>query len=66
MRATPGCLSATYWADEAGDAVVSTVEWASDEAVAATYAAIETGDVDIAFDDRERRPREIIRLRSLS
>ncbi|MEV0034195.1 antibiotic biosynthesis monooxygenase [Nocardia sp. NPDC050793] len=66
MRATPGCLSATYWADDAGDAVISTVEWESDEAVAATYAALGTADVDVAFDARERRPREIIRLRSLA
>ncbi|WP_431956190.1 antibiotic biosynthesis monooxygenase [Nocardia lijiangensis] len=66
MRSTPGCLSATYWANDTGDAVVSTVEWESDEAVAATYAAIQTADVDVEFDARERRPREILRLRSLS
>ncbi|MFI9597434.1 antibiotic biosynthesis monooxygenase family protein [Nonomuraea sp. NPDC052265] len=60
FRGMPGCLSAECWLSE--DAVVSIVRWESDEAFAASLAALGTADVDVAFDEREARPREIVRL----
>ncbi|MEV4892413.1 antibiotic biosynthesis monooxygenase [Nonomuraea sp. NPDC055795] len=60
FRRAPGCLSATCWL--AGDAVVSIVEWESEAAFTASLAAVQAADVDLAYDEREVRPREIIRL----
>ena len=36
--------------------------WESDEAFAASFAAVRDADVDV-FDERERRPRQIFKLR---
>jgi hypothetical protein len=37
--------------------------WESDEAFAASFAAVRDADVDVVFDERERRPRQIFKLR---
>lgn len=64
FRSTPGCLSAQCWVTVDGEAVVSTVQWESDEAFAASFAAVtQDAGVDVVFDERERRPRQIFRLR---
>ncbi|GAA2901280.1 antibiotic biosynthesis monooxygenase family protein [Nonomuraea rubra] len=61
FRGTPGCLSAEAWL--AGEAVVSIVRWESQEASAASLVAAQgAAGVDIAFDERESRPREIVQL----
>ncbi|MGW4410832.1 antibiotic biosynthesis monooxygenase family protein [Nonomuraea sp. NPDC004702] len=60
FRSTPGCLSAECWLS--AEAVVSIVRWESDEAFAASLAALGAADLDVAFDEREARPREIVRL----
>ncbi|MFF4605089.1 antibiotic biosynthesis monooxygenase family protein [Streptomyces sp. NPDC001339] len=61
FRQTPGCLSAECWVS--GDAVVSIVQWESEEASAASFAVVQaTAELDLAYDDRESRPREIVRL----
>ncbi len=62
MRPTPGCLSAECWLDVAGDAVISTALWESEQARRASLAAARAAGVDFAYDERESRPREIIRL----
>ncbi|MFE3452225.1 antibiotic biosynthesis monooxygenase [Nonomuraea sp. NPDC059194] len=63
FRRTPGCLSADYWLSADGEAVISTVQWESEEASAASLAAVMAApEVDLAFDERESRPREIVRL----
>jgi quinol monooxygenase YgiN len=62
FRSTAGCLSADYWVTVAGDVVVSIVQWESEAASAASLAAVQAADVDIDFDERESRPREILRL----
>ncbi|MEU3624715.1 hypothetical protein BS329_34610 [Amycolatopsis coloradensis] len=62
LRATPGCLAAECWVTAAGDAVVSIVRWESETAQAASMRALGSADVDVAFDDCEVRPREIVRL----
>jgi quinol monooxygenase YgiN len=60
FRRTPGCLSADCWVSD--DAVVSIVQWESDDAFAASFAAIKAAGLDLDYDDRESRPREIRRL----
>ncbi|MFI5526847.1 antibiotic biosynthesis monooxygenase family protein [Streptomyces platensis] len=60
FRGTPGCLSADCW--ESAEAVVSIVQWESEEASATSFAAVMSAGLDLAFDEREARPREIVRL----
>jgi len=62
MRQTPGCLAADCWVTVAGDAVVSTVQWESEEARALSFANAKAAGVDFDYDERESRPREILRL----
>jgi heme-degrading monooxygenase HmoA len=62
FQRTPGCLSADCWLSGVGDAVISIVQWESDEAFAAGFAAVEAAGLDIAYDERESQPREILRL----
>ncbi|GAU66966.1 hypothetical protein SSP35_04_00450 [Streptomyces sp. NBRC 110611] len=63
FRRTPGCLSADCWVSD--DAVVSIVQWESAEASAASLDAVQaTAGLDLAYDARESRPREIIQLRA--
>ncbi len=62
MRPTPGCLSADCWVTVAGDAVVSTGQWESEEALASSFATAKAAGVDFDYDQRESRPREILRL----
>ena len=62
MRLTPGCLSADCWVTVAGDAVVSTVQWESQDAQTSSFAAAKAAGVDFDYDERESRPREILRL----
>ncbi|ACZ91699.1 antibiotic biosynthesis monooxygenase family protein [Streptosporangium roseum] len=60
FRSTPGCLSAECW--QTDDAVTSIVQWESEEAFAASLVAVQAAGLDLAYDEREVRPREIIRL----
>jgi quinol monooxygenase YgiN len=62
MRPTPGCLSADCWVTVAGDAVVSTAQWESEEALVSSFATARAAGVDFDYDERESRPREIFRL----
>ena len=62
MRPTPGCLSAECWVTVAGDAVVSTAQWESEEAMGSSFAVARAAGVDFDYDEREARPREIFRL----
>ena len=65
IRQTPGCLSADCWVTEASDAVVSTVQSESEDALAASFATAKAAGVDFTYDERESRPREILRLVSV-
>lgn len=60
FRRTPGCLSADCWVS--GEAVVSIVQWESDDAFAASFAHVKAARLDLEHDERESRPREIHRL----
>lgn len=62
LRSTPGCLAADCWVTASGDAVVSIVRWESETAQAASMQALGSADVDVAYDEREVRPREITPL----
>jgi quinol monooxygenase YgiN len=62
MRPTPGCLSADCWVTVAGDAVVSTAQWETEEAMASSFATARAAGVDFDYDERESRPRESFRL----
>ena len=62
MRLTPGCLSVDLWATATGDAVASTGQWESETALAASFATARAAGVDFAYDERESRPRQILRL----
>jgi heme-degrading monooxygenase HmoA len=62
LRSTPGCLGADCWVAVEGETVVSTAQWESEEAQASSFAAAQAAGVDFAYDEREERPREILRL----
>lgn len=62
MRPMPGCLSADFWVTAAGDEVVSTGQWESERALATSFATARAAGVDFDFDERESRPRQILRL----
>ena len=59
MRPTPGCLSVDFWVTAA---VVSTGQWESETALAASFATARAARVDFDYDERESRPRQILRL----
>lgn len=61
IRTGPGCLSADCWVTAAG-AVTATVQCQTEAAMAAPFAAAEAAGVDLVYDERESRPREIHRL----
>jgi heme-degrading monooxygenase HmoA len=64
FRRTPGCLSADCWLPADGDAVISIVQWESEEASVASFAAVRAAGfaLDPAHGEQETRPREIIRI----
>ena len=61
----PGCRSARAWATTDGDAVVSTVEFDSQDVFDAAFAATREQLTPLAvFDERERKPRQVFNLQS--
>jgi quinol monooxygenase YgiN len=62
MLPTPGCQSAECWMTVTGEAVVSIGFWESEQAMAASLATARAAGVDFSYDEREARPREILRL----
>ncbi|WP_020576784.1 antibiotic biosynthesis monooxygenase [Actinopolymorpha alba] len=64
LSAQAGCLDADVWVTPDGDAVVTTGRFVSEAAYRAAFGAAQgLGDV-VAFDDRERKPRQIVTLMS--
>lgn len=61
LGASPGCLSVEVWATPDGDAVVSTGRFTSEDAFRAAFAQVRDLDA-VVYDDRERKPRQIIPL----
>lgn len=64
MAATPGCLAAGCWVSEDNQAVVTTGQWESEQALIAGFSAVRTAGVDFDYDERESRPREVFKLAS--
>jgi len=64
MAATPGCLAADCWVSDDRQAVVTTGQWESQEALMAGFTAVRAAGVDFDYDERESRPREVFRLAS--
>lgn len=62
MAATPGCLAVDCWASEDNQAVVTTGQWESEQALTAGFTAVRTAGVDFDYDDRESRPRDVLKL----
>jgi heme-degrading monooxygenase HmoA len=62
MRPLPGCLAADCWVTATGEAVVSITQWESEEAQAASFGVAKAAGVDFDYDEREARPRQILRL----
>jgi quinol monooxygenase YgiN len=62
MAATPGCLAVDCWVSEDGQAVVTTGQWESEQALTAGFSAVQKADVDFSYDERESRPREVFKL----
>jgi len=62
MAATPGCLAAECWVSQDDQAVVTTGQWDSEQARAASFAAVRAAGVDFHYDEREIRPRQVVRL----
>lgn len=62
MAATPGCLAVDCWVSEDNQAVVTTGQWESEQALTAGFTAVHTVGVDFDYDDRESRPRDVLKL----
>jgi len=62
MAATPGCLAVDCWVSEDGQAVVTTGQRESEQALTAGFSAVRTAGVDFGYDERESRPRQVFRL----
>jgi quinol monooxygenase YgiN len=62
IGATPGCLAVDCWVSEDGQAVVTTGQWESEQALTAGFAAVQAAGVDFGYDERESRPREVFKL----
>src|SRR5579859_4915436 len=62
IAAVPGCLGTECWFTEDGQAIVSTGQWESMEALLGGFAAARAAGIDFHVDEREVRPREVFRL----
>ena len=64
MAVTPGCLAVDCWVSDDGQAVVTTGQRESDQALRPGFAAVRTAGVDFDYDGRESRPRQVYPLAS--
>ncbi|WP_280259176.1 antibiotic biosynthesis monooxygenase [Nocardia wallacei] len=64
LGTTRGCLSVDYWVTDDDAAVVSAAHWETEDDYTAAFTLDGAPDIDIAFDEREVRPREIYKLYS--
>jgi len=62
MAAVPGCLAAECWVSDDRQAVVTTGQWESEQALMAGFAAVLAAGIDFDYDERESRPRQVFRL----
>ena len=64
MAAAPGCLVVDCWVSEDHQAVVTTGQWESEQALMAGFAVVLAAGVDFDYDERESRPRQVFTLAS--
>ena len=64
MAATPGFLAVDGWVREDHQAVVTTGQWESEQALRAGFTAVRAAGVDFDCDEREFRPRQVFTLAS--
>jgi len=64
IAATPGCLTVDCWVSDDGQAVVTTGQWESKDALRAGFAAVRAAGVDFDYDERESRPRQVFTFAS--
>ncbi len=62
MAATPGCRGVECWVSEDSQAVVTTGQWESEQALMAGFSAVRAAGVDFDYDEGESRPREVLKL----
>jgi quinol monooxygenase YgiN len=62
MAATPGCLAVDCWVSDANQAVVTTGQWESEQALTAGFLAVRAAGLDFDYDERESHPREVLKL----
>lgn len=65
MRTVPGCIEVDCWTDETSGAVVTTGKWESKETLEAAFKAVRAAGVEIDYDGREARGREIFSLQAV-
>jgi len=57
-----GCLAVDCWVSEDHQAVVTTGQWESEQAMGVGFAAVRAAGVDFHYDERESRPRLVFTL----
>lgn len=62
LAAAPGCLEVDCRVSDDHQAVVTTGQWESRQALRAGFAAVRTAGVDFDYDERESRPRQVFTL----
>jgi quinol monooxygenase YgiN len=62
MMTTPGCLAVDCWVSEDSQAVVTTGQWESEQALMAAFSAVRAAGVDFDYDERESRSHEVFKL----
>jgi heme-degrading monooxygenase HmoA len=62
MAAAPGCLAVNCWMGGDHQAVVTTGQWESEQALRAGFAAVQAAGIDFDYDQRESRPRQVFTL----
>jgi len=65
MERVPGCLAVGCWTGLSDGTVVTIGQWGSGAALAAAFEAVRAAGIDFGYDERESRPREVLRLASI-
>jgi heme-degrading monooxygenase HmoA len=64
LRSQPGCRSVEIWATPDRDAVITTGTFDSEQDYQRAFGVARGLGEPVVFDDRERKPREIVTLLS--
>lgn len=64
MAATPGCPGTDCWVSDDRRAVVTTGQREPEQALMAGFAVVRAAGIDFDYDERESRPRQVVKLTS--